>query len=121
MKGAAATGVAATGIGAFGGQAAAQQDVFDIGDVTVVDSSGGLVVLDVTLTNVNVDVIDDINIRVRDVLRTVTIEDVIADNTVTVTLEDINVQALNNLNVVVQALSSGGAVIETERQLVQNV
>ena len=130
LKGTVATGAAATGVTAFGGQAAGQQEqVFELSDVEVdnVTDQNGLVNvdLDVVLQNVNVDIIDNIVVNVRDVrvIRDISIDDVeIIDGVEVLTLEDItiediNVQALNNLNVVVQALSDGN-VVQTARQRV---
>ena len=121
VKGVAATGTAATGIAAFGGQAAAQEQVFTLDDVELTDvtEQNGLanVDLNVVLTNINVDVVDDIRVRLRDVRileEGVTVQDI----EIPVTIEDVNVQALNNLNVVVQALSDGD-VIQTSRQRVE--
>lgn len=121
VKGVAATGTAATGLAAFGGSAAAQQEqVFTLEDVVVTDvtEQNGLVNVDLTavITGINVDVVDDIRVRVRDVR--VLEEGITVQNiNIPITIEDVNVQALNNLNVVVQALSDGN-VVQTARQRV---
>ena len=115
----AGVGAAATGVGALaGGAAAQQQNLFDIGDVTVTDVGGGLVDVDVTLTNiaVNVDALNNLSVRVRDVLQNI---EVLTDNVVTVTLENIQIGNANNIVVLVQALSAGGAVLDTDRQVVR--
>ena len=113
VKGVAATGTAATGLAAFGGQATAQQDG-PIGDVTAVLQEG---LVNVTIGDVTVEDVEVITVRIRDII--VTIEDVDVLNNVQIDVSDINVNALNNLNVVVQALS-GGRVVQTVRQRVQN-
>lgn len=113
LKGVATTGTAATGLAAFGGQAAAQQDG-PIGDVTAVLQDG---LVNVSIGDVNVEDVDIITVRLRDVI--VTIEDVNVLNNVNIDVSDVNVNALNNLNVVVQALS-GGSVVQTVTQRVEN-
>ena len=108
VKGVAATGTAATGLAAVGGQAGAQENV--IGDVTAtIDEQAGLV--NVNVQNVNVQDVEILRIRVRDVV--VNVEDVEVNVEEVITLEDVNVQALNNVQVVVQALTEGGRVIQT--------
>lgn len=65
MKGAVATGVAATGITAFSGSAAAQDPGnfnVDTSQLNVNQQTGNVSGL-ITLTNLNVDVIDDITLQ----------------------------------------------------------
>ena len=119
VKGVAATGTAATGVAAFGGQAAAQQDG-PISDVTAtLQNQDGLV--NVSIGDVTVEDVDVIKVRVRDVVVTITdnLNDADVLSNLEVDLEDVNVNVLNNLNVVVQALS-GGRVVQTVRQRVEN-
>lgn len=119
VKGVAATGTAATGVAAFGGQTAAQQDG-PIGDVTATLQEG---LVNVTIGDVTVEDIDILRIRVRDVVVTITDNEILNDadvlSNIEIDLEDVNVNALNNLNVVVQALSDG-RVVQTVRQRVEN-
>lgn len=119
VKGVAATGTVATGLAAFGGQAGAQQDG-PIGDVTAVLQDG---LVNVTIGDVTVEDIDVITVRVRDVVVEITDNEILNDadilSNIEIDLRDVNVNALNNLNVVVQALS-GGSVVQTVTQRVEN-
>lgn len=111
VKGVAATGTAATGLAALGGQAAANNHAFDDVEATLEQTQDGLVNVNVNVQNVNVEDVDILNIRVRNV--DVTVEDVTVNVLREITLENVNVQALNNVQVVVQALTEGGEVIQT--------
>lgn len=106
VKAAGATGAAALGAGTFGGSAAAQDQVFGDVDATIVN---GLV--NVVVQDINVEDVEILRIRIQNVRELVTVEDVTVD--VDIDVSDVNVQALNNAQIVVQALSPDGRVIQT--------
>lgn len=112
LRGVAATGAATTAVAALGGQAAANNHHFDIGDITIAD---GLV--NVVVRNINVEDVEGITVRIRSVEepRIITLEDTTID--VDVDISHVNVQALNNINGIVQALAED-SVIQMARQCV---
>lgn len=109
LKTSAAVGTAATGVGAFAGGAAAQAQGDVIQDLTAeVVSEGtqeGLVNVLVQATIVDAVDVQNVQIRIQDVLEEVEVE-VLEGG---IEIEDVNV----NATVVVQALNAGGQVVDT--------
>lgn len=109
LKGAAATGLAATGLGVFGGSAVAQQDIRSL-SVNVTEQGG---VLNVNIQNVRVLEsvnVQDVVVTVigGDVLSNITVEDVDVD-----VLNNVDIDILNDssVQVAVAALSDAGEIV----------
>lgn len=112
MKGAAATGLAVTGLGAFGGSAAAQQNIRSL-NVSLTEQNG--------LLNVNISNVNALNnVNVEDIVVTVIGGDVLSNITVDVKNIDVDVTVKNVLTdflndsvvqVAVVALSDTGDIV----------